>query len=101
MYACVSISAESRQVFGFMHLEFHLIFLAACHTNVYTYAYISVYSGRTSCRSKESITLQASLSGSLPPNSAVIGYAIEGALLISAHLYTEIALKSHAVSTLC
>ena len=35
-------------------------------------------------------TLQASFSGILPPNSAVIGYVTEVARLISAHLFTEI-----------
>ena len=35
-------------------------------------------------------TLQASLSGPLPPNSATIGYATEGALLTSSmHLSTD------------
>ena len=37
-------------------------------------------------------TLQASLSGTFPPKSAVISYATEGALLISEHLSTEITL---------
>ena len=46
------------------------------------------------------VTLQASLSGTFRPNSAIIGYTIEGALLMSAHLSTEIALKAHADSTI-
>ena len=48
------------------------------------------------------LTLQASLSGTVPQNSAVIvGYAIQKALLTSAHLSTEIApTNSHAVSAL-
>ena len=37
------------------------------------------------------LTLQASLSGTLPSNLVVIGYAIEGALLIFTHLATRIA----------
>ena len=37
-------------------------------------------------------TLQASLSGTFPPKSAVISYATEGALLISEHLSTKITL---------
>ena len=48
--------------------------------------------------------LQASLSGTLPPNTATIGYGFEGVLnshLRSAHLSTEIAPKSHDVSALC
>ena len=36
--------------------------------------------------------------GTLPPNPVVIGYAIEGALLTSARLSTEIALISLALS---
>ena len=35
-------------------------------------------------------TLQASPSGTLPPNLAIIGYATEGALLIFTRLPTEI-----------
>ena len=48
--------------------------------------------------------LQASLSGTRPPNSATIGHGFEGALnshLRSAHLSTEIAPKWHDVSALC
>ena len=40
-------------------------------------------------------TFQASFSGILPPNSAVISYGAERALLISAHLSTEIAVRAH------
>ena len=39
-------------------------------------------------RSKHA-TLQALLSGTLPPNSAAIGYTTEGALLFSSHLFTK------------
>ena len=36
--------------------------------------------------------VEASFSGTVPPNSAVVGYAIEGAHLITfVHLVTEIA----------
>ena len=35
--------------------------------------------------------LQDSFFGTLHPDSAIIGYAAEGALLISAHLFTEIS----------
>ena len=42
-------------------------------------------------------TLQASFSGILPPNSAVIGYVTEVARLISAHLFTEIT----PITSLC
>ena len=37
------------------------------------------------------ITLQPSSSGTHPPNSALIGYAMEGAFFISAQLSTEMA----------
>ena len=39
-------------------------------------------------------TLQASLSSTLPPNSAITGYATEGALFISVHPSTKIVLKA-------
>ena len=39
-------------------------------------------------------TLQASPSGTLPPNLAITGYATEGALLIFVRLPTEITLTS-------
>ena len=35
------------------------------------------------------VTPQASLSGTIPPNSAIISCATEGALFISAHLSTD------------
>ena len=43
-------------------------------------------------------TPQASLSGTLPPSSAVLGYAAEGAFLPPCAYFPEIAPKSHAVS---
>ena len=43
-------------------------------------------------------SLQASLSGTLLPNCALIGYATEGALLISERLSTEIVPKSPTLS---
>ena len=47
-------------------------------------------------------TVQASLSGALPPNCAITGYAIGGELLTSVHLSTEIfPNKSDIVSVLC
>ena len=47
-------------------------------------------------------TVQASLSGAHLPNCAITGYAIEGELLTSVHLSTEIfPNKSDAVSALC
>ena len=44
------------------------------------------------------LTLQASLSSPFPLNSAVIGYTVEGVLLIFAHLTAETTVKSRAVS---
>ena len=47
-------------------------------------------------------TPQGSLFGTLPPNSATTGYAVEGAaVLISEQMSTEINPKVHAVSALC
>ena len=40
------------------------------------------------------VKLQASLSDTLPPDSAVNGYATEGTQVISAHLSTEIVCMS-------
>ena len=43
----------------------------------------------------QSATLQALLSSTLSPNSAITNYAVEGTLLISVNLSTKIAPKSH------
>ena len=62
------------------------VFIAASNLSVWT---------RQLWRLTKIITLQALLSGTLPTNSAIISYAIEGALLISNCLP-----KSHAVTAL-
>ena len=53
------------------------------------------------CQVRSESAVQASPSGTLSPNSAIIGYAIEGALFTSAHLSTETAAMSLMLSAPC
>ena len=50
------------------------------------------------CAHEGEITLQASLSSTLPPNSAITSYAVKEALRFFAHLWTKITPKSHAIT---